>query len=195
MRTPSKIMAALDGLLVTQRKDKLSNELKLAVVVPFKLRVQKIADVHESEHKGVEHTVAAVRSASMWWPGMRADISKYVGSCIWCAMVAAGRNGKGLWVGWGLEPRRLECLHIDFCGPLKTAASQNRYVLSIIDRATGWPEMVPTVDCTAATAVKVLVERIAADGVAARLFDLDRLRSLVREWPRDGWTSLRAIVH
>jgi transposase InsO family protein len=41
---------------------------------------------------------------------------------------------------------------------LKVTTAQNRYVLSIIDRATGWPEMLPTVDCTATTAVRVLIK-------------------------------------
>ena len=158
MKGPARAIAAVDGLLVTKRRQKLGDEWMLAAVLPYKLRVQKIADIHETEHKSADHTVTAIRAACIWWPGMRADVEKYVGSCIWCAMVNAGKKGKGLWVGWGLEPRRLECLHIDFCGPLKTATSQNRYVFSMIDRATGWPEMVATADCTAATAVKAVIE-------------------------------------
>jgi hypothetical protein len=50
LKTPAKSMAAVNGLLITRREHKLSGETKLAVVVPFKLRVQKISDAHERKH-------------------------------------------------------------------------------------------------------------------------------------------------
>jgi hypothetical protein len=101
LKTPAKSMAAVNGLLITRREQKLSGETKLAAVVPFELRAQKISDAHERKHKSIKQTITDMRNAHMWWPGMRADITAYVRSCVWCAMVAAGTKGKGLWIGWG----------------------------------------------------------------------------------------------
>ena len=60
-------------------------------------------------------------------------------------------------VGWGIEPRRFEVIHIDFAGPLTESAKGNSYVLSLVDRTTGWEEMVPTPDKTTASAVRALL--------------------------------------
>ena len=60
-------------------------------------------------------------------------------------------------MGWGIEPRRFEVIHIDFAGPLTKSSKGNSYVLSMVDRATGWTEMVPTSDRTTASAVRALL--------------------------------------
>ena len=74
-----------------------------------------------------------------------------------CRAAEAGKVGKGLLVGWGLEPRKFECIHIDFAGPLSKTAKGNTYVLSMVDRATGWVEMVATPDRSSKSAIKSLL--------------------------------------
>src|SRR5690606_258084 len=91
------------------------------------------------------------------WPKMKDDVKEYCQKCIICRASKAGKVGKGLIVGWGIEPRRFEAIHIDFAGPLTKSAKGNIYVLSLVDRATGWIEMVPTPDKTSASAVKALL--------------------------------------
>ena len=88
---------------------------------------------------------------------MRMDVREYCQKCIICRAATAGKTGKGLLVGWGIEPRRFEVVHIDFAGPLTKSAKGNSYVLSLVDRATGWVEMVPTPDRTTASAVGALL--------------------------------------
>ena len=69
---------------------------------------------------------------------MRVDVNEYCQKCIICRAATAGKTGKGLLVGWGIESRRFEVIHIDFAGPLTKSAKGNSYVLSFLDRATGW---------------------------------------------------------
>src|SRR5690606_33901494 len=91
------------------------------------------------------------------WDGMSVDVSKFVSSCILCAINRPGGTGKGVMVGWGIEPPRLACVHADYCGPFQTTRRGNRYVFAIVDRATGWLELTATVDAKAETAAHVLL--------------------------------------
>jgi len=88
---------------------------------------------------------------------MRMDVKEYCHKCLICRAANAGKVGKGLIVGWGIEPRRFEAVHIDYAGPLSKSTKGNTYVLSLVDRATGWIEMVPTADRTTASAVRALM--------------------------------------
>src|SRR3569623_1525848 len=114
------------------------------VVVPNRRRVQLKAECHDAEHRSAAHTHDQISQAGFWWPGANQDVKEYVKSCLVCRAYAAGNQGKGLWVGWGVEPRRFSCVHMDFASPLTVTGQGNRYLLSIIDRATGWLEVTAT---------------------------------------------------
>src|SRR3569623_1208805 len=107
------------------------------VVVPNRRRVQLKAECHDAEHRSAAHTHDQISQAGFWWPGANQDVKEYVKSCLVCRAYAAGNQGKGLWVGWGVEPRRFSCEHMDFAGPLTVTGQGNRYLLSIFDRAHG----------------------------------------------------------
>jgi len=59
-------------------------------------------------------------------------------------------------IGWNIEPQKLQCVHLDFCGPLPPSSNGNKYVLIIIERYSGWSALVPTKDATANTAARAL---------------------------------------
>ena len=56
-----------------------------------------------------------------------------------------------------MEPRKFECIHIDFAVRLSKAAKGNSYVLSMVDRATCWVEMAATPDRSSKSAIKSLL--------------------------------------
>ena len=145
-----------DGLLVKRTKGK-DGESVLELVVPNISRMNLLAEAHDRSHRGIDHTYSTLKEAGYWWPKMRVDVNEYCRKCIICRAAKAGTTGKGLLVGWGIEPRRFEAVHIDFAGPLTKSTKGNSYVLSLVDRATGWIEMVPTPDRTTASAVKALL--------------------------------------
>ena len=120
-------------------------------------RIDLLTEAHDQSHRSVEYTFSTLKEAGYWWPKMRMDVREYCQKCIICRAATAGKTGKGLLVGWGIEPRRFEVVHIDFAGPLTKSAKGNSYVLSLVDRATGWVEMVPTPDRTTASAVRALL--------------------------------------
>ena len=145
-----------DGLLVKRTKGK-DGESVLELVVPNISRMNLLAEAHDRSHRGIDHTYSTLKEAGYWWPKMRVDVNEYCRKCIICRAAKAGTTGKGLLVGWGIEPRRFEAVHIDFAGPLTKSTKGNSYVLSLVDRATGWIEMVPTPDRTTASAVNALL--------------------------------------
>ena len=150
------LTAVEKGLLVRRVKGK-HGEPALALVVPNLTRTDLLTEAHDREHRSADHTYTTLKEARYWWPKMQEDVRSFCRSCIVCRAAEAGKAGKGLWVGWGIEPRRFEIIHIDFAGPLTKSARGNSYVLSLVDRATGWVEMVPTQDRTSASAVKALL--------------------------------------
>ena len=154
-RQATKI-AVENGLLVRRSKGKDGKSI-LELVVPNISRIDLLAEAHDQSHRSIEYTSSTLKDAGYWWPNMRSDIKEYCQKCIICRAATAGKTGKGLLVGWGIEPRRFEVIHIDFAGPLTESAKGNSYVLSLVDRATGWVEMVPTPDRTTASAVRALL--------------------------------------
>ena len=153
----SKNYASVEGLLVARRVNKQEGTTRLVVLVPNGLRTLVISQIHDTDHRGVENTLENLRLTQKWWPGITQDVSIYVECCIFCAILKAQGTGKGLLVGWGIEPRKLQCIHIDYTGPLRPTAEGYRYVLSIVDRASGWIELAPTPRCTSEEAIKMLL--------------------------------------
>ena len=145
-----------NGLLVRKTKGK-DGESVLELVVPNISRINLLAEAHDRSHRSIDHTHNTLKEAGYWWPKMREDVTEHGRKCIICRAAKAGSTGKGLLVGWGMEPRRFETVHIDFAGPLTKSARGNSYVLSLVDRATGWIEMVPTPNRTTASAVRALL--------------------------------------
>ena len=85
---------------------------------------------------------------------MRVDVKSIAGSVLSAGRLRRATPEKGCWSDGASSHRRFEVVHIDFAGPLTKSTKGNSYVLSLVDRATGWMEMVPTPDRTTASAVE-----------------------------------------
>src|SRR5689334_12937566 len=128
----------------------------LEAAVPLQFRRQLMTVYYTNKlagHRGHEQTATLI-AKTYWWPGMAPDIRSFTQACIWCSVAKTRKVGKGLMIGWGLEPRKLQCVHADYYGPLRQTAKGNKYVFGAIDRFTSWCIMVPTKDCMAQTAAQ-----------------------------------------
>ena len=127
-----------DGLLVKRMSKDGKTMLKL--VVSTLCRMDLLAEAHDGTHRGIKNTLTALQDAGYWWPRMKDDTRTYCRNCLICRVGEAGKVGKGLLVGWGLEPRRFEVLHIDFAGPLSRSRNGSSYGFSMVDigRLAGW---------------------------------------------------------
>ncbi|XP_068209146.1 uncharacterized protein [Palaemon carinicauda] len=116
-------------------------------VVPTKYRETVLSLAHEhpfAGHIGICKTFQKV-TKRFWWPGMKSSVKKYVAICETCQVM--GKPNQGV-------PRVL--LHqipslgepfselvVDVIGPLPRTKTGFVYVLTIMDRASRYPEAIP----------------------------------------------------
>ncbi|XP_076456339.1 uncharacterized protein LOC143290708 [Babylonia areolata] len=141
------------------------------VCVPKSLRTSVLRLGHDapmSGHLGMQRTRDRI-FPHFYWPGMCADIRRYVQSCVRCQKtVAKGRIPKVPLVKMPLVSEPFDRVAVDIIGPISPPSeSGNRYVLTMVDYTTRYPE---------AVALKV----ITTEAVAEPLFNM---------WSRTGVPS------
>jgi asparagine synthase (glutamine-hydrolysing) len=122
-----------------------------------------------------------------------------------------GEHRKGILGGWGIDKRdpTADVRLIDFClslpldmlmkggvrRPLARAALADRVAPAVLDeRRKGYQSADWHVGLTRdRAAVARLLDAMAADEIASRLIDVERLLRLVRDWPSGGWEDPRTI--
>ena len=118
-----------NGLWVVKDKE------KTRVIVPHQF-VHEILKLAHTFHPGIEKMYEQVKEKFIW-PGIYKDIREFVRQCPDCqkqkvSPVRPRENAMNL----NVQP--LQCVHIDLVGPLPTSGSGCSYLLTMIDRASGW---------------------------------------------------------
>ncbi|CAF4346039.1 unnamed protein product, partial [Didymodactylos carnosus] len=92
-----------------------------------------------------------------WWPDMRTTIENYIKACLPCQQFNISRKKKPGQLCPITPPEGPnQLLGIDFCGPLESSPSENRYVLTITDYFTRWVTAVALSNCSAQTTAEAL---------------------------------------
>ncbi|GBM60006.1 Retrovirus-related Pol polyprotein from transposon 412 [Araneus ventricosus] len=84
------------------------------------------------------------------------DIKFMVRSCVKCQRAKVTRHTKSPIGTFALPDARFAHIHIDFIGPLPPSDG-NQFCMTIIERFTRWPEVIPTPDMTAETTARALM--------------------------------------
>ena len=139
------------------------------VVFPKKLRNQVLKIAHESllgGHQGSKKTSDRVLM-SFYWPGILADISRYVQSCDICQRTFP--KGKVQKIPLGNMPiidTPFKRVAVDIVGPIEPRTSRgNKYILTMVDYATRYPEAVPLKNIEAITIADALFDIFSRIGV------------------------------
>lgn len=132
---------------------------KKFLVLPRILRPSVITTWHEQGHVGVAATLSQLK-ARFYWPGMEADVQECVGGCLQCQ-----RRKQ-----WHQRPepeqrpipalRPMELWAMDFVGPLQITGKGNRYILTMCDQFTRWPEAVALPDQSANSVASAIMSKI-----------------------------------
>ncbi|XP_064470352.1 protein NYNRIN-like [Ornithodoros turicata] len=87
---------------------------------------------------------------------MKRDIKRWVQTCLSCQRNKVHRHIRLAPPAFPLLSSRFDHIHIDLVGPLPLARGF-RYILTIVDRYTRWPEAVPITDATTPTIAQALI--------------------------------------
>lgn len=85
---------------------------------------------------------------------MNRDVTCFVKSCTDCQLSKTHRHTTSAFKQFDLPKSRFRHVHIDLVVPLSTS-NGNRYLLTMVDRYSRWPEAVPLTDMLAETVAKV----------------------------------------
>lgn len=142
---------------------------KLALVVPKDCRPVILSVGHENPLAGhFSHRKTGMKIGDkFFWPGMGADIRDYCRSCDICQRMAA----KGRVRPVPLHPLPIitepfSRVAIDLVGPLSPPSSDgHRYILTLIDYATGFPEAVPLKEIDTISVAEALLSIFSRVGI------------------------------
>jgi cleavage and polyadenylation specificity factor subunit 1 len=125
-------------------------------VVPISMRESLLKHFHDLGHYGFRKT-ANLLISRYYWPGMRSEIKVFCRTCEVCQRTKVDRHTTAGSAAFNLPSSRFETVHIDIVGPLPVPERKHdtqcglapRYLLTMIDRNTGWLEAAPLESATA----------------------------------------------
>ena len=132
--------------------------------VPREHRMAIFNQLHGLSHPGVKGSTQLV-TERYFWPDMRRNIKEWVRECINCQRSKVFKHNKTQVQQMQFPASdRFHTVHLDIVGPLKPSKdtlslypSEMRYLVTMIDRATRWFEVVPVSNITAETIADVFL--------------------------------------
>ena len=139
------------------------------VMVPVQLRNRIMELAHGSimgGHMGIKKTADKIQSA-FYWPGIQGDVTRYCKSCDVCQKtVNKGSVPKVPLEKMPLIDKPFKRVAIDLVGPIGPPSEDgHRYILTLVDFATRYPEAVPLKNIDTETVAEALVDIFSRLGV------------------------------
>ena len=145
---------------------------KRTLVVPFECRNKVLTVAHENifaGHFSHRKTEAKVRE-HFFWPNMGSDIRSFCRSCDKCQRYSSkGRVKNAPLVKVPIITEPFYRVNIDLVGPLIPSEEGHRYILTLVDVATGFPEAVPLKEIDSTTIAEALLGIFARVGIPREL--------------------------
>ena len=135
--------------------------------ISLREKVMKLAhDTVMSGHQGCKKTKDRIWS-NFWWSGMGDDVKRYCRSCDICQRTVA--KGQVVKVPLGKMPvidTPFDRVAVDLVGPIFPATEKGyKYILTMVDYATRYPEAQPLKDIRTETVAEALVNMFARVGI------------------------------
>ena len=140
----------------------------MQVVVPATHRQEMLRLAHSiplSGHLGITRTKERVLK-HFYWPKLTKDVKKFCKSCPECQKTATRRaDDRHTMICPPVIGEPFRRVGIDIVGPLPRSRSGNKYVLTIIDHGTRYPEAIPMPSMEAERVVKELITFFTRVGI------------------------------
>ena len=160
------------GFLYRIRRTTHGEPIKqLALPTSLRRRVMKLAHTGlMSGHQGVNRTQERV-ATNFWWPGISGDITRYCHSCDVCQRtVAKGRVPKVPLQKVPIIDTPFKRIGMDLIGPIAPPTSKgHRYILTVVDYATLYPEAIALKNIETTTVAEALVTIFSRVGIPAEV--------------------------
>lgn len=167
-RGSTQYLFVMEKELLYRRYQISSGKTIQHVVVPRLLRSHILKLAHESlmaGHHGIKRTIDRVLG-SFYWPGVQEEVKRYVRSCDTCQRTYPKSKVRKAPLGqMPLIDTPFKRVAVDIIGPLKPfTRSGNRYILTMVDFATRYPDAVALPAIDSATVTEGLVEMFSRVG-------------------------------
>ena len=159
-----------DGVLYTHGFSDLGEDRPL-VVVPEQLRKKLWETAHTTPmagHLGKKKTVTKL-TTHFWWPGLCRDVTIWCRECAACQRGNSNKRARAPLMPLPVIDQPWQRVAIDIVGPLERSRTGNKYILTIMDFATRYPEAVPLRKIDARTVADALCQTFTRFGVPCEL--------------------------
>ena len=149
------------------------NKVTLQLVVPVGCREKNLRLTHETlltEHLGIKKTLDRVVS-EFFWPGVCGDVARFCKSCDICQRTI--RKGRVTKVPLGKLPlidTQFKRVSVQLVGPIEPRSDKkSRYILTMIDYATRYPEAVALPSIETERVAEALIAMFSTVGIPSEM--------------------------
>jgi len=156
-----------NGILWRVKEEQGREVKQLAVPQPLRDNVMKLGHgCIMSGHQGIYKTYDRI-TREFFWPGVSGDVSRYCQSCDICQRTVQNcRVFKVPFTSMPLIDRPFERVAVDLVGPIAAITERgNRYIVTMVEYATRYPEAMGLTTIKAETIAEELVTMFSRVGV------------------------------
>ena len=130
-----------DAVVIRDGLAYYARDRQYRVIVPPCLRNRILEAAHSPSHDGRRKTYNQLRMR-YFWPGMPGDIADFINRCDRC-QAAKPLTARKRPAAKFPKTSRFETVHIDIVGPLPRSSRGYQYLVTMMDRFTGWFDAIP----------------------------------------------------
>ena len=124
-------------------------------VVPQDYRRHVFDVLHSISHTGQKATVKLI-SQKFVWHGLKKQVGQWSKECLSWQRSKVHTHIKATLQNFTVPEKRFSHIHVDLVGPLQPSAGYT-HLLTIVDRTTRWPEVIPLRETTSVECARALI--------------------------------------